>query len=85
MIKVPQTATAFANRGAYGNLLFIVTWTKENDEECRYWARDMSTKAHNGWKQSRMSQAKDDVTKSGVGEYHNYDGKRSHILLEVLC
>ena len=36
LIKTPQTATAFANRGAYGNLVFVITWTKEElDNVCR--------------------------------------------------
>jgi hypothetical protein len=34
--EVPQTATAFANRGAYGNMLFAMGWTKEeHDNEIR--------------------------------------------------
>lgn len=36
LIKVQQTDTAFANRGAYGNLLYVMTWTEEKlDDVCR--------------------------------------------------
>jgi hypothetical protein len=36
IIEAPQAATAFANRGAYGNMLFAMGWTEqEHDNEIR--------------------------------------------------
>ena len=47
IISVAQTDTSFANRGAYGNILWIMGWTKaENDAGIRAWTRAMSEKAH---------------------------------------
>lgn len=76
MAEVPQTATAFANRGCYANLLWIMGWTKEeNDHRCREWTRAMCAKAKKEFERNRqMLEGADESTKSGVGEYFNYDG-----------
>jgi hypothetical protein len=80
IIQVPQTDTAFANRGAYGNMLWIMGWTKEeHDEECRQWTRFMSREAHLEFERRRRALKKDGVTEFGVGEYFNYDGKTSRL------
>ncbi|KAH7357066.1 hypothetical protein BKA65DRAFT_392334 [Rhexocercosporidium sp. MPI-PUGE-AT-0058] len=73
ILEVPQTATAFANRGAYGNIAFGPGWTKpENDGVCREWTRTMSTKTRNELER-RMAEGTDATTKISVGEYGNYD------------
>ncbi len=78
IIQVPHNDTAFANRGAYGNVLWIAGWTKEeHDEECREWTRHMSREARMEFERSKMTLRKDGVTEYGVGEYFNYDGMTS--------
>jgi hypothetical protein len=75
ILEVPQTATAFANRGAYGNLLFGPGWTNaENDSACREWTRVMFKKAK---AELEMAKARgtDATTKESVGQYGNYDCK----------
>ncbi|PBP21637.1 putative FAD linked oxidase domain protein [Diplocarpon rosae] len=73
ILEVSQTATAFANRGAYGNLAFGPGWTKsENDAPCREWTRAMSTKTR-AELERRIARGTDAVTKDSVGEYGNYD------------
>jgi hypothetical protein len=47
IVRVSQTDTAFANRGAYGNVLWMMGYTKpEPDQEIREWTRDQPKKAH---------------------------------------
>ncbi|KAI1000099.1 hypothetical protein K3495_g8101 [Podosphaera aphanis] len=71
---VPQTATAFANRGAYGNLLTIMGWKDPaNDEKCREMARRFSIRAKSVFKATVDKQCPDEKS-TGVGEYFNYDG-----------
>ncbi|KAH9214088.1 hypothetical protein DL95DRAFT_389765, partial [Leptodontidium sp. 2 PMI_412] len=79
MIRIPQTATAFANRGAYGNLLYIMTWTKpELDEICRGKARLWTAQVQEEFQKMRSTLYGagkiDAVTNEAVGEYMNYDG-----------
>lgn len=75
ILEVPQTATAFANRGAYGNLLFGPGWMNpELDATCREWTRVMATKSRAVLKR-RIAEGTDAVTKDSVGEYSNYDGE----------
>lgn len=75
IVEVPQTATAFANRGAYGNILFQPTWTDpKNDILCREWTRKMSVKAK-AELERRKAEGTDQTTKQSVGEYGNYDGE----------
>jgi len=74
ILNVPQTATAFANRGAYGNLLFAGGWTDPAiDNICREWTRTMSTKSR-AELERRKALGTDAMTKNSVGEYSNYDG-----------
>ncbi|CAD6502470.1 BgTH12-05062 [Blumeria graminis f. sp. triticale] len=73
---VPQTATAFANRGAYGNLLTIMGWRDSaNDTKCREWAREVSAMSKSEFMKQRakLSDSTANV-EDGVGEYFNYDG-----------
>ncbi|KAM3077153.1 hypothetical protein ACMFMF_005067 [Clarireedia jacksonii] len=74
VLKVGQQETAFANRGAYGNLMFGPGWeSKEDDDRCRQWTRRMAAKAKKELER-RMEDGTDEVTKDGVGSYSNYDG-----------
>ncbi|KAK0100788.1 hypothetical protein ONS95_007236 [Cadophora gregata] len=73
ILEVSQTATSFANRGAYGNLAFLPGWTKpENDSICRQWTRTMSIKTRNEL-EKKIAEGTDSTTKTSVGEYSNYD------------
>jgi hypothetical protein len=73
ILEVPQTATAFANRGAYGNLLFGPGWTDpKNDSACREWTRVMSKKARAELEKAK-ARGTDAETEKSVGEYGNYD------------
>ena len=57
------------------NLLFALGWTKpENDQACREWTRIMAAKCGAELKRTR-DLGTDVVTKSGVGEYVNYESK----------
>ncbi|KAE8443504.1 hypothetical protein EG329_001816 [Mollisiaceae sp. DMI_Dod_QoI] len=74
LIQVPQTATSFANRGYYFNVLFSTTWTKkETDEAGREWSRKMGVKMNEFLRKGVEKGAGDDNTRSGVGQYANYD------------
>jgi hypothetical protein len=73
ILEVPQTATAFANRGAYGNLVFGPGWTDpKNDSACREWTRVMSKKARAELEKAK-AKGTDAETQQAVGEYGNYD------------
>ncbi len=75
LLEVPQEATAFANRGAYGNVLFAPGWTKPaHDSEIREWTRSMAVKARAELERTKALGA-DKVTHEAVGEYSNYDSK----------
>ncbi|CZS96649.1 related to 6-hydroxy-D-nicotine oxidase [Rhynchosporium graminicola] len=83
VIKVPQTATAFANRGAYANVAFVMTWTKEElDDICRGKARLWASRLQEEFQKARSAvvdaSGLDSVTQDGIGEYMNYDGLGSH-------
>ncbi|ESZ95720.1 hypothetical protein SBOR_3898 [Sclerotinia borealis F-4128] len=74
ILQVGQQETAFANRGAYGNLLFGPGWEEEaTDQKCREWCRRMARKAK-GELERRMEEGTDEITRDGVGAYSNYDG-----------
>ncbi|KAB8292334.1 hypothetical protein EYC80_008075 [Monilinia laxa] len=74
ILQVGQQETAFANRGAYGNLLFGPGWEdKAIDQKCREWCRRMAEKAK-GELERRIQEGTDEITKHGVGAYSNYDG-----------
>ena len=75
VVEVPQTATSFANRGAYANVLFAPGWTDpEQDSACREWTRVMYSKTRDELLR-RKAGGTDAVTQEGVGEYGNYSGK----------
>ncbi|KAK0120023.1 hypothetical protein ONS95_011438 [Cadophora gregata] len=78
-IKIPQTATAFSNRGAYGNLVFVMTWTNEElDDVCRGKARRWTNLVQEEFQKIGLAMVSvgevDSVTEDGIGEYMNYDG-----------
>ncbi|KAJ8061829.1 hypothetical protein OCU04_009621 [Sclerotinia nivalis] len=74
ILQVGQQDTAFANRGAYGNLMFGAGWEEEaTDQKCREWCRMMAQKAK-GELERRVKEGTDEITKDGVGAYSNYDG-----------
>lgn len=75
ILQVGQQETAFANRGAYGNLLFGPGWENpETDKECREWGTRMAEKAKEELERRMREEGTDEVTKDGVGAYSNYDG-----------
>jgi FAD/FMN-containing dehydrogenase len=75
ILEVGQQGTSFANRGAYGNILFGPGWMDgANDGACREWTRTMSKKTKAELVR-RVSEGTDSVTEQGVGEYANYDSK----------
>ena len=70
MLAIPQDATALANRGPYGNILFAPGWTDPvNDVACREWPRTMALKT----KAELERRATAENAMTGVGEYANYD------------
>lgn len=72
--EVAPTATAFANRGNYCNLMVCPTWlTKENDAVCRQWARDITAKFRAELERGKRNGVDKD-TMEAVAEYANYDG-----------
>ncbi|APA13723.1 hypothetical protein sscle_11g084930 [Sclerotinia sclerotiorum 1980 UF-70] len=74
ILQVGQQDTAFANRGAYGNLLLGAGWEQEEtDQKCREWCRMMAQKAKVELER-RLKEGTDEITKDGVGAYSNYDG-----------
>ncbi|KAK8902932.1 hypothetical protein QC760_008431 [Botrytis cinerea] len=74
ILKVGQQDTAYANRGAYGNLVFGASWeSPETDTKCRDWCRMMAQKTK-AELESRLKEGTDEITKDGVGAYANYDG-----------
>lgn len=75
VITVPQIATSFTNRGAYGNILFAPGWTlPEHDNACREWTRVMYAKTRDEMLRQK-AEGTDKVTQEGVGEYVNYGSK----------
>jgi len=83
IISVPQTATAFANRGRAGNIVYFPGWTKpEHDDECRVWTRTMAQKTKEELTRVKsMANGIDESTRNSVGEYVNYDGEHSGFCL----
>ncbi|KAL1985690.1 hypothetical protein VTN96DRAFT_7438 [Rasamsonia emersonii] len=74
-MRVGQTGTAFPDRGNQVNVLIIPTWTKEeNDEACRNWCREFSAKVGEEFERRKREEGVDEVTKTSVGVYSNYDG-----------
>ncbi|RKF53597.1 6-hydroxy-D-nicotine oxidase [Golovinomyces cichoracearum] len=76
--SVPLTATAFANRGPYGNLVSIMGWRESvNDERCRQFSRDISEMSKKVFFSIIRSKDGEEDNNRGVGEYFNYDGLRT--------
>ena len=74
IISVAQTDTAFSNRGAYGNIVWIMGWTKEeNDAGVRAWTRATSEKAN---EEFRLRKIRLKIKKDGVTEFGKWQ-KRS--------
>jgi len=76
--EVQQTATAFANRGAYCNILYIMTWNNlENDQQVREFVREQVRHARGKFEEDRSKLRRegniDAYTLSAVGEYFNHD------------
>ncbi|KAF8246118.1 FAD-binding domain-containing protein [Wilcoxina mikolae CBS 423.85] len=70
--NVPQTATAFANRGQHQNAMIVMKWADPaNDGECRSWAREIAKKFTIEFERVKQEQS---ITNEAVGEYSNYDG-----------
>lgn len=77
-LRTHQTATAFANRGTYSNVVVVsMRHNPDEDEiESRAWVRAMNTKLHKELaKRKNTDEGVDENTLTGVGEYINYDGK----------
>lgn len=73
ILEVGQTDTAFANRGAYGNVVFAPGWTDaKHDGVIREWTRTVATKTKVELER-RKKEGTDVVTEQSVGEYGNYD------------
>jgi hypothetical protein len=77
VLSVGQTDTAFANRGAYGNVTFCPGWTDVKfDDVCRDWSRETGGKTRDiMMKYLKEGGGVDAVTRKAVGEYANHDGK----------
>lgn len=74
LLSVPHDATAFVNRGAYGNLMFGPGWMDPAlDDECREWTREMGKKGRAEFARRVKAEGGDDKQNVGVGEYGNYD------------
>ena len=70
-----QTETAFPNRGTFGNVIISARYTKEETAAaCKEWCRAMHDKVHKEFVRRKMVDNVDEVTKTAVGEYINYDG-----------
>ncbi|KAF8533094.1 hypothetical protein BDD12DRAFT_763104 [Trichophaea hybrida] len=70
--NIPQTATAFANRGNHQNAMIVMKWADPaNDGECRSWAREMAKKFTTEFERVKKEQ---NIMNEAVGEYSNYDG-----------
>lgn len=76
VLQVGQRDTAYANRGAYGNVMIGAGWEEEaTDKKCREWCREMAQKSKTELER-RLKEGTDEITKDGVGAYSNYDGGR---------
>lgn len=89
--EVAQTATAFANRGAYCNLLYIMCWDKPaSDHPVRDFVREQVGAARIQFLKDRAKLRVegniDPVTESSVGEYFNHDtNSKKPFSSTVLC
>ena len=72
---VPNSATAFANRGQYQNAFIGPKFAVPGFEEVgRQWARDMAEKFHEEMRRGK-STGEVNLKVEGVGEYGNYDSE----------
>lgn len=72
---VPNSATAFANRGQHQNAFIGPKFAVPgHDQEARQWARDIAEK-FNEERRRQKSAGEVDLKVEGVGEYGNYDSK----------
>lgn len=72
--KVPNDATAFANRGRHQNLMIGPFWdSKDDDQTVRLWARQIAKKAKMELERVREEAGRPEWME-GIGEYGNYDG-----------
>jgi hypothetical protein len=81
-LRTEQTATAFANRGTFSNVVIVVMNEnfEENRIEAREWIHTMNSKMHKELaRRKKTDKGLDETTMTGAGEYINYDGE----LLEV--
>jgi len=75
IVKVPQTATAYANRASYCNIMINPRWAQEsNDSICRGWAREIAAKFSTRLEEDKKRRDVDKMTQEAVGQYGNYDG-----------
>ncbi|KAF4637157.1 hypothetical protein G7Y89_g905 [Cudoniella acicularis] len=73
-MSVPQTATSFANRGAFINVLFAPAWESKNlDTVCQEWTLSVAAKTQAELERQK-SAGTDETTQFAAGEYKNYDG-----------
>ncbi|KAI9760166.1 MAG: hypothetical protein M1840_002717 [Geoglossum simile] len=69
IIEVPQSATAFANRGQYMNAATMTRWLSPDDDlTCRQHTREFGSLL----REERKRKEGDSVDKGGVGQYANY-------------
>jgi hypothetical protein len=75
-MRVGQTGTAFADRGNQANVMVIPTWSqKENDEVCQGWCWEFCAKVAKEFERRKKEDGVDEVSRSSVGIYTNYDGE----------
>ena len=85
VMRVEPTATAFANRGNYCNVMIGPMWqTEEADAVCRGWARDLAQKFKAEAAKAK-TQGVDKSTMEAVGQYANYDGSSPLIRILSIC
>lgn len=71
-----QTETAFPNRGMFGNAIIFAKYTNEETAPaCKEWCRAIHDKIRKEFERRRMADDVDELTKTAVGEYINYDGE----------
>lgn len=73
--RVPEDATAFANRGKHMNLMIGPFWSEAKDDDTvRVWAREIARLSR-----EELERVKDEAGSPAwmerIGEYGNYDGK----------
>lgn len=72
ILAVPETATAFPNRGNYRNVMIKAAWPNDNlDKQCRDWALGAEEKSRQIFESSGAD------SNGGTRYYANYDSKRS--------